>query len=172
VPARHLIAAVGTKDQHRRRLERSVQVKQQLGGRVVRPLEVIEEHHGGLPARDLLQEVADRLEQGRLIGVGCRCAELWEDQREMLRERPGTTQAGGDRALVAAERGHDGRVGPHRPLVGGTAQHQLAVLGEGGFHQRGLAHTAFPGDQQDCAVAPRSGRDRVAERGALPLPTD
>ena len=90
----------------------------------------------------------------------------------MLRQRPGTTQAVGDRALVGPERGHDGRVGSDRPLVGGTAQHQPAVLGEGGFHQRGLAHTAFPGDQQDPAVAPRSGRDRVAERGVLPLPTD
>ena len=72
VPARHLIAAVGTKEQHRRRLEHSVQVEQQLGGRVVHPLEIIEEHHRRVPARDLLQQVADRLEQGRLIGVGCR----------------------------------------------------------------------------------------------------
>ena len=147
-------------------------MEQQLGGRVVCPLEVIEEHHCRVPARDLLQQVADRLEQGRLIGVGCRCAELWEDQREMLRQRPGTTQAVGDRTLVGPERCHDGRVGSDRPLVGGTAQHQPAVLGEGGFHQRGLAHTAFPGDQKDHAVAPRSGRDRVAERGVLPLPTD
>jgi hypothetical protein len=47
-------------------------VEQQLGGRVVRPLEVIEEDHRRVPARDLLKEVADRLKQGRLIGVGCR----------------------------------------------------------------------------------------------------
>ena len=90
----------------------------------------------------------------------------------MLRQRPGTSQAVRDRALVAAERCHDGRIGSDRPLVGGTAQHQPAVLGEGGFHQRGLAHTAFPGDQKDPAVAPRSGRDRVAERGQLPLSAD
>ena len=75
-------------------------------------------------------------------------------------------------ALVAAERCDDGRIGSDHPLVGGTAQHEPAVPGEGGFHQRGLAHTAFPGDQKDHAVAPRSGRDRVAERGVLPLPTD
>jgi hypothetical protein len=90
----------------------------------------------------------------------------------MLRQRPGTSQAVKDRALVAAECCHDGRVGSDRPLVGATAQHQPAVLGEGGFHQRGLAHTAFPGDQKDRAVAARSGRDRVAERRVLPLPAD
>ena len=172
VPARHLVAAIGTKDQHRRRLERSVQLQQQLGGRGVHPLEIIQEHHRGLPARDLLEQVADRLEQGRLIGVGGRRTELGEDQREMLRQRPGTSQAVRDRTLVAAQRCHDGRIGPDRPLVGGTAQHQPAVPGEGGFHQRGLAHTAFPCDQKDPAVAPRSARDRVAERGQLPLSAD
>jgi hypothetical protein len=55
VSARHFIAAVGTKDQHRHRLERSVQLQQQLGGRGVHPLEIVQEHHGGLPARDLLE---------------------------------------------------------------------------------------------------------------------
>jgi hypothetical protein len=172
VPARHLVAAVGTKDQHRRRLERSVQLQQQLGGRAVHPLQIIQKHHRRVPARDVLEQVADRLEQGRLIGVGGRRTQLREDQREMLRQRPGTSQAVGDRTLVAAQRGHDGRVGSHRPLVGGTAQHEPAVLGEGGFHQRGLAHAAFPGDQKEAAVAPRSGRDRVAKGGALALPAD
>ena len=90
----------------------------------------------------------------------------------MLRQRPGTSQAVRDRTLVAAQRCHDGRIGPDHPLVGGTAQHQPAVLGEGGFHQRGLAHAAFPGDQQDPAVAARSGPDRVAERGQLSLSAD
>jgi hypothetical protein len=57
-------------------------------------------------------------------------------------------------------------------LVGATAQDEPAGFGKGGFHQRGLAHAAFPGDQQEPAAAPRGGRDRVAQRGALPLPAD
>jgi hypothetical protein len=172
VPARHLVAAVGAKDQHRCRLERPVQLQQQLGGGGVDPLEVVKEHHGGPLARELLEEVGDRLEQGRLVGVGGRRAELGEDQREMPRQRPGTGQAVGDRALVAAERRDHRRVGSDRPLVGGAAQHEPAVPGEGGLHQRGLAHAAFPGDQEDPAVAACGGRDGAVERGALPLPAD
>jgi hypothetical protein len=95
VPPRHLVAAVGTKDQHRRGLECSVQVEQQLGGRAVRPLEVIEEHHRGVPARDPLEDVADRLEQGRLIGLGWTCTELREDERQMPRQRPGPCRPSG-----------------------------------------------------------------------------
>jgi hypothetical protein len=52
----------------------------------------------------------------------------------MLGQRSGTSQAVGDRTLIAAERCDDGRVGSDRALVGGTAQHQPAVLGEGGIH--------------------------------------
>ena len=52
--------------------------------------------------RAICEQVADRLEQGRLIGVGGRRPELGEDQREMLRQRPGTSQAVRDRTLVAA----------------------------------------------------------------------
>jgi hypothetical protein len=44
-----------------------------------------------------------------------------------------------------------------------------AVLGEGGFHQRGLADASVAGDQQDPAVGLRGYRDRVAESGLLPL---
>ena len=40
---------------------------------------------------------------------------------------PEPAQAVRDRTLVAAQRCHDGRIGPDRPLVGGTAQHQPAV---------------------------------------------
>jgi hypothetical protein len=87
-------------------------------------------------------------------------------------QRPGTSQAVRDRALVVAERRHDRRIGSDHPLVGGTAQHQPVVLGEGGFHQRGLAHADFPGDQKDPTVAARSGHDRVTERGAFQLPAD
>ena len=90
----------------------------------------------------------------------------------MFRQRPGTTQAVRDRTLVAAQRGHDGCVGSHCPLVGGTAQHQPSVLGEGGFHQRGLANAGVAGDQQDPAIGLRGYRDRVAERGLLPLSAD
>ena len=90
----------------------------------------------------------------------------------MLRQRPGTSEAVRDRTLVATQRCHDGRIGSDQLLVGGATQHQLAVLGEGRFHQRGLAHAAFPGDQKEPAVAARSARDRVAKRGQLPLSTD
>jgi len=119
-------------------------MQQQLGGRVVHPLEIIQEQHRRVRKRDLLQQIADRLEQGRLIGVGWACAEFWEDQREMLGQRPGTTQAIRDRALVAAERCDDGRIGPNRPLVGRTAQHEPAILGKGGFDERGLADATLP----------------------------
>jgi hypothetical protein len=135
MPPRHLVAPVGTNDQDRRPLQDPVQVEQQLGRRSVHPLKIIEEHHRGLPARHLLEEIADRLEQGRLIGVGRAWTELREDEGEVLGQRRGPAQTVGDRASVGAERFDNGRVRPNRPLIGGTAQDEASRFGEDVLHQ-------------------------------------
>ena len=67
-------------------------MEQQLGRCAVHPLKIIEEHHQGLPARYLIEEVADRLEQGRLIGFGWTWTELRKDEGEVLGQRGGPTQ--------------------------------------------------------------------------------
>jgi hypothetical protein len=133
MPARQLVAPVGTKDQGRRLLEHSVKVEQQLGRRSVHPLKIIEEHHHRLPARYLPEETADRLEQGRLIGVRRTWSELWEDEREVLGQgRPRQTIR--DCTSVGADRFDNGRVRSNRPLIGGAAQHEALRFGQDGLH--------------------------------------
>jgi hypothetical protein len=111
-------------------------VEQQLRRRSVHPLKIIEEDQRRLPARYLLKEIADRLEQGRLISVGWAWTELREDEGEVPGQRRGPTQTIRDRASVGAERFDNGCVRPNRPLIGRTTQDEACRFGQDGFHQR------------------------------------
>jgi hypothetical protein len=56
LPAQHVRAAIGHHEQGGDRLEPAGDVGEQVDGRQVRPLQVVEEDHERLPARDVLQE--------------------------------------------------------------------------------------------------------------------
>ena len=84
---RQLVGAVAGDDEQRQVGEARRQRGEELERRLVRPLQVVEEHRGRAVGDDRHQPAADRLEQRRAVVGGARVAQLGEQQREMRAQR-------------------------------------------------------------------------------------
>jgi hypothetical protein len=155
--ARDLVAAIGAEQEQRLALERPGQRGQQLQGRVVGPVQIIEEDNGGRAPGDRGKGPAQRLEEGRAVALRGRRPKLGEQAGEVAGER-GADQQRGLIAQPGAQRGGD------RAIRDGTLNDRLATEdvevsgGERFIDEPRLADARLARQQQQAALT-------IVERG-------
>ena len=164
---RQLGVAVGPGDQEPGGALVGDDVAQELQGRLVRPVQVVEDEHGAAVTAQGVQQPHHRCEEHVALGVGVRgprrrhgAEPLGHAADEPPQSAAELLDVGRQQPLVGvghvvAERFDEGLVGNGQFLVGAPEQHHhpRAVgparrLG----HQRGLPLAGFPGDEQDLAA--------------------
>ena len=167
VAAADLVGAVRGDDQDRQLAQRRGERREQLERRAVRPLQVVEQHERG---RERRQRAADRLEHRRAVARGGGWAELGQQHREVLAQRPAAVERRRLAAQAPAQRGHDRPVGRRARRLGGAAQHGRAA--QRSLGQVRLARARLPGEQHERATARERVDDGIREPGELALAAD
>jgi hypothetical protein len=110
VTARDLLASICREDEKGPLLRGFGERGQQLQGRRIRPLEVVEKDDGRLARRDRREGVSHRLEQRLAISDPGRGSELGQEDGEMCGERLRSGQPARIAAEILAEHRCDGRI--------------------------------------------------------------
>src|SRR5215217_4353011 len=180
-----LVAPVGDDDQRGKVGEPTGEVVEELPGRGVGPVDVLDRQEQSALACGEGEQRDDRLEQTqlRLAGIGRSLRSSGRGQaREELRE---LRQAGAQRARelvgvraveVVSDRLHEGQVGQRQLGVAAAAgQHgapQLPSLAPKLAGQPGLADSGLAGERHETALAATRGEERLLQRRKLVIPAD
>ena len=152
VVARQSVGAVDGEHQHRQLGDRLGQRREQLEGRLVGPVQVVEHEHDRLFAREVRQRAADRLHQRRLVGLGGGRSELGQDHRQVRQQRPGPVERARVGAQPRAQRRDDGAVGSGADRAGDAAEDErVGSRRASSAIRRVLPTPASPLTEQDAA---------------------
>ena len=173
---------VGAEQQHAPRMRRPYELAQQLEGRPVGPVQVVEhEHERGVRAR-LAEQRGDRLEEPHPAAVGVTARVLIRRRPELREEDP---QLGRVRPEPLAQRLQRGAGGPpahhlddrlvrgERVLVEAPVEHDRAVLAGAARHlgrQPRLADPGVAGEEHEPAAAGHRVAPGVGEHAELGRP--
>jgi hypothetical protein len=164
--AGQLIAAVTANQGDREAACRIGQSRQQIQARLIRPLQVVEEHRHGAAASRGGQHRAHRRGHSRRAGLGRHGAELGHDLRENSLERL-------DRVADSrAQRAGHHLIGRTRPCGRPATQDLGGDGGENMLDQRGLAGSRLAGDQNHGHPPGPRDRKSATQRSALGLAPD
>ena len=170
------LVAVGPEEHRAPRLRRAQQVAQELEGRAVGPLQVVEHEQQRRAARDLGEQGGERVEQA--LPLHARVAAERLRRLAQLRQQGG--EVGGARAEPLRRHGERGAAGPaaqhleDRPVGAGPGLVEAAVEDDGAVAVRGagelrgeprLADPGLAGEQDEPPLVADRRVPRAAERG-------
>lgn len=170
--ARDFVIPVGREQEDGLGLERGREREQEFHRRLVRPLEVVEEHDGGPSPAHCLERAPDGLGDRRAVARTRRWTELGEQQAKVAGQRPTVTQTARLDAEVGAERGRE------RPVRRRALFDCLAPEGDQPAPaERSLGEARLPdarlaSQQYEAAASSRRVGQRMGELGQLDVPAD
>ena len=184
VPLLELRVAVGAEEHRAPRLGRAHEVAQQLHGRAVGPVQVVEDEQQRRARGQLGQQRGERVEQalalrpdlveagGRHGGRRVRHAELRQQRGEVGRARAEPLRRAGQRraARPAAQHLQHGLVGAGAGLVEAAVEHDRAVRVHGARELGGeprLADPRLAREQHEAAVVGERRVPRLLQRGEV-----
>ena len=179
--------AVGAEEHRAPRLGRAHEVAQELHGRAVGPVQIVEDEQQRSAGGELGEQRGERVEQALALHPGLveagrghggradRHAELRQQGGEVGRTRAEPRRRAGQRrpAGPAAEHLQHGLVGAGAGLVEAAVEHHRAVRVRGPRELRGEARLADPGlarEQHEPAVVAQGRLPRLPQRGEVGLP--
>jgi hypothetical protein len=180
-----LVASIGGEQHHTASRQPPCGVVEQVTGRAVGPVDVVEHEQQPTITRPLLEQRDDRLEhaQLRLRRVARRrgrsaVPELREQLRQLRGHRPQAFPHLGEilRTELVPDRFYERQVGKRELNLGAASpQHAAAQLVGAACELVGeprLADSGLPGHQDEASVTSIGREERVLELGQLVLPAD
>ena len=168
----NVIASVSSEEEERPILRGRGKRRQEVKGRLVAPVEVVEEHDRRVTIGHPYERLAERLGEGEVVDHPGRWAELGQEHGKVARELSGPAERRGGDPVVRPQCRDDRRVRRPSLIADDTPQDEERTVCHGGLRQARLPDTRLPCYEKEATLSRGRPVEPVAEYSPLSLTSD